>query len=278
MFVHAFIAARGGIVHRQDLRDAGFGPRALRAAVHAGDARLIRRTWFAVDSAPRDLVAAAEGGGRLTCVSLALRREWWMPEGPGRGIHLHRGQHAAATPTSAVLHWAAPLAPVSRRSLCASAEDALAHIATCLPREDALVLWESASRIEGLSPEALRRIRWTTVAARECAEAVTGLSDSGLETIFVARLARWHVRIRQQAVIAGRRVDVLIGDRLIVQLDGFAYHSRPADRRRDLEHDAELVLRGYVVLRFSYAQVMYDWPAVERAVSRAMAAGAHRAA
>ena len=103
-----------------------------------------------------------------------------------------------------------------------------------------MVLWESASRKEGLSPDALRRIAWTSVAARECAEATTGLSDSGLETMVVVRLSAWGMRIRQQAVIAGRPVDVLIGERLIVQLDGFAYHSKPADRRRDLEHDAEL--------------------------------------
>ncbi|MGC5169101.1 endonuclease domain-containing protein [Microbacterium sp. DT81.1] len=154
----------------------------------------------------------------------------------------------------------------------------LAHIAGCLPRESARVLWESASRKEGLSPDALRRIQWTTVAARECALSVTGLSDSGLETIFVTRLSRWGLRMRQQVVLAGRPVDVLIGDRLVVQVDGFEYHSKPADRRRDLEHDAELMLRGYVVLRFSYAQVLHDWPAVERTIARALAAGAHHAA
>ena len=278
MSVRSFIAARGGIVHRHDLRDAGFGPRALRAAVHTGGVRLLRRTWFATAGAPSDLVAAAQAGGRLSCVSFARRRGWWMPEALPDGIHLHRSPNAAAPPTSAVVHWNAPLAPVSRRALCASVEDALAHIAACLPREDAMVLWESASRKEGLSPDALRRIAWTSIAARECAEETTGLSDSGLETLFVVRLSAWGVRMRQQAVIAGRPVDVLIGDRLVVQLDGFEYHSKPADRRRDMEHDAELVLRGYVVLRFSYSQVLHDWPAVERAVSRAIAAGAHRAA
>ncbi|HWI30187.1 MAG TPA: DUF559 domain-containing protein [Microbacterium sp.] len=278
MSVRAFIAARGGIVHRHDLRDAGFAPRTLRAAVHAGEARLIRRSWFASDRAPDDLVAAAEAGGRLTCVSLAMRRKWWMPEAPAGGIHLHRAPNAAAPPTSAIVHWNAPLAPVSPRTLSASVEDALAHIASCMPRETAMVLWESASRIERLSPEALRRVEWTSVAARDCAAGLTGLSDSGLETIVVVRLSPWGLRMRQQTVLAGRPVDLLIGERLVVQLDGFAYHSKPADRRRDLEHDAELVLRGYVVLRFSYAQVLHDWPAVERAIARAVAAGAHRAA
>ncbi|HEX5859711.1 MAG TPA: DUF559 domain-containing protein [Microbacterium sp.] len=278
MSVGSFIDGRGGIVHRQELRDAAFGARALRSAVHAGDARLIRRSWFATPGAPLDLVGAAEAGGRLSCVSLARRRGWWMPEALPDGIHLHRAPNAAAPPTTAVVHWNAPLAPVSRRALCASVEDALAHIAACLPREDAMVLWNSASRKEGLSPDALRRVAWTSVAARECAEATTGLSDSGLETVFIVRLGAFGMPMRQQVVIAGRPVDVLIGERLIVQLDGFEFHSKPADRRRDLEHDAELVLRGYVVLRFSYGQVLHDWPAVERVVSRALAAGAHRAA
>ena len=40
----------------------------------------------------------------------------------------------------------------------------------------------------------------------------------------------------------------------------------------------ELSLRGYTVLRFTYAQVVHDWPAVERAIARAIAAGAHLAA
>ncbi|MCR2764070.1 endonuclease domain-containing protein [Microbacterium sp. zg.B48] len=119
-------------------------------------------------------------------------------------------------------------------------------------------------------------MQWTARAARECAAAVTGLSGSALETLFVVRLRPWGIPIRQQIVLAGRRVDVLIGERLVVQIDGFAFHSSAADRGRDVAHDRELVLRGYTVLRFTYAQVIHEWPAVERAVARAVAAGAHR--
>ena len=108
---------------------------------------------------------------------------------------------------------------------------------------------------------------------------MTGLSDSGLETICVVRLSRWGIPIRQQIVLAGKRVDVLIGERLVVQIDGFAFHStaaRPRTRRRARCRDSSL--RGYTVLRFTYAQVVHDWPAVERAIARAIAAGAHLAA
>ena len=138
------------------------------------------------------------------------------------------------------------------------------------------MLWESAIRMERLSVDALRRVRWTTRAAAEMADRVSALSDSGLESIFLIRLGPWGLPIRQQVVLAGRPVDFLIGDALVVQVDGHAHHSSAADRGRDVAHDAELSLRGYHVLRFTYAQVLHDWPAVERSIARAIAAGRHR--
>jgi very-short-patch-repair endonuclease len=42
--------------------------------------------------------------------------------------------------------------------------------------------------------------------------------------------------VRQQAKIAGCVVDLLIGERLVVQLDGDEFHSTSADRTRDLAH------------------------------------------
>lgn len=157
-----------------------------------------------------------------------------MPDGVGPTVHVHRHPHAFVPPLSPLVtaHWSIPVVDVSPHALTESIDDALAHIAACLPREDALVLWESAARRERLSPEALRQVRWKTVAARDCAEATTGLSDSGLETIVVVKLSPWGVPMRQQTVIAGRPVDLLIGERLVIQFDGFAYHSSAADRRR----------------------------------------------
>lgn len=176
------------------------------------------------------------------------------------------------------MHWTKPVAPASAHSLRESIEDALAHIAVCLPPEAARVVWESAIRTESLSLDALRRIRWTTRAAARLADAVSDLSDSGLESIFLVRLSPWGVPIRQQTILAGRPVDFLIGRSLVVQVDGHEFHSTAADRARDAQHDAELRLRGYTVLRFTYAQVVHDWPTVARTVARAVGAGLHLAA
>lgn len=77
--------------------------------------------------------------------------------------------------------------------------------------------------------------------------------------------------------IDGHPVDFLIGDRLVVQLDGFEHHSSPAARRRDMDADARLTLLGYTVLRFDYQQVMFEWERVEAVLATAMAQQVHLA-
>ena len=74
-----------------------------------------------------------------------------------------------------------------------------------------------------------------------------------------------------------RFVDGLIGERLVVQIDGFAHHSTSAQRSADIAHDAELRLRGYTVLRFSYRQVVHESVLVERTIRRAIAQRLHLA-
>lgn len=276
-----WLSERDGIAHRDDVLRAGFGVAGLRALVRAGRAQMLRRAWVALPGAPADLVTAARGGGRVTCTTLARRRRWWVPDQIGPAVHLHlppgSGSPRLGDDWDGVTHWTRPLVPGPRTTLVAAVEDALAHIAVCLPRDTALVLWESAARVERLAPEALRAVQWTSRAAVELAEAVVGLADSGLESLVVIPLRRWNVRVRQQVRIAGRFVDILIGERLVVQVDGYEFHSSSAQRSSDVAADAELRLRGYTVLRFTYAQIVHDWPGVERAIRRALAAGLHRA-
>jgi very-short-patch-repair endonuclease len=265
-------------VHRREVLEAGATERQLRAALTLGLVTRERRYWVATASAPPLLRAAARATARVACVSVAVLRGWWIPPGVDARPHLAVRAHAEPPPGDVVAHWSRPLVPVPATSLVESVPDALEHIAGCLPRADALVLWESAARVERWAPESLARVGWRTVDARDTCAVVTGQSDSGLETIVVDRVRAWGLPLRQQAWIAGHPVDLLIGDRLIVQLDGFAYHARPADRARDLAHDRELVARGYTVLRFTYAEVVHGWAAVEQALVRAIAQGLHLAA
>jgi len=152
----------------------------------------------------------------------------------------------------------------------------LFHIAHCLPRVEALAVWESALNGKLTSADVLARVAWRSRDAAAIAAVASALSDSGLETHFVALMRRAGVAVRQQVRIGGHAVDGLIGERLVIQIDGFEHH-RAGDRRRDLAADRRLVLRGYVVLRFDYMQVLFEPDEVRDAVLTAMAQGLHRA-
>lgn len=139
----------------------------------------------------------------------------------------------------------------------------------------ALAIWESALNRRLIGAEVLERVVWQGAQARRLAGVASSLSDSGLETEFLLLMRSIGVVVRQQVLLDGRRVDALIARRLVVQLDGFAHHSDPASRRRDIEADARLRLRGYTVLRFDYHQVFFMPDLVADIVRAALAQRLH---
>jgi len=153
-------------------------------------------------------------------------------------------------------------------------ENTLALVAACQPFEAALAVWESALQKGVVDARALARLD-LPASARAIADAATPYSDSGLETLFRWRLRWLGVAIRPQVVLLDRPVDFLLGDRLVVQIDGGHHVGR--QRASDLAHDAQLALRGFHVLRFTYAQIIDEWPMVQDTIMRAVAAGLHLA-
>lgn len=277
--LHTWITQRGGVTHSRDALAAGYTRHDIACAVHSGALLRIRRSWLATHAADEAARAAAELGGRLTCVSRAARMGLWVPaaHGEGDGAHVavpHSRSHLP--PSVATLHWASGPIPVSPTATREPTLNMLFHVARCLLRVDALAVWESALRHGHVDPDVLVRTRWRSSRAAELAAQAAVLSDSGLETVFVDGMRRAGVRVRQQVRVAGHHVDGLIGERLITQIDGFAHH-RATERRRDIRHDAQLALRGYTVLRFDYQQILFDWEHVESTVLLALAQGLHLA-
>lgn len=152
-------------------------------------------------------------------------------------------------------------------------ENVLAYIAECEPFEQALATWESALNTSLVTIDALRGYAWKP-AARRILERAMPFADAGLETYLRERLRWLRLPIRVQIWIAGHRVDTLVGDRLVLQIDGA--HHVGAQRTEDIRHDAELTLMGYHVIRMSYTQVMFDWPMVQDVIMRAVAQVLHR--
>lgn len=272
--VHA-VRRLGGVAQTTQVQAAGISEHAIRVACAQGDLQHPRRGWLAVPDADPLLVGAARGGVVLSCVTQAARLGLWV-QAPGR-LHVAARSNASTVRVidTVVVHWAQPAVPRPLEALIDSVENVLILAAGCLPQEEALAMWESALRKDLVTSAALGRLDLPP-AARLLAGRADHWKDSGLESIVIPRLRFLRLRIVPQAWILDRPVDALIGDRLVLQVDG-GTHVGP-QRDKDISYDARLVLHGYTVLRVSYGQIMNDWPAVQHRIMLAVAQGLHLAA
>jgi very-short-patch-repair endonuclease len=279
------ILGLGGLAATHELYARGYGKRLLRYAVHTGDIIRVRKGWYCRPDLAVDLQQAARVGGRLACVSAARYYGLWVPGQPG-ALHVqvspdacqlrsrsdYRRRLSDLAGQHVVVHWS-PDATPSR--LLVSVPSCVEQVARTHPAEYGFVVAESAlhqgkltvaqwHRILAGLP---RRLRRQLAAAGKC-------SESGTESMFSFGMRRIGVRFRQQVRIGRDRVDFLIGDRLVVEIDSTGYHDAVADAKRD----ARLSMRGYRVLRFHYDQVVNHWNEVLGSVLAALSRGDHLAA
>lgn len=283
------LAALDGVAHVARLRSAGVSRASLELAVRAGAVERIRPGWFCRTGDVSDTVRALRVGGRLGCVSLLrLHGVWLMPDPrlhvavtvPRSRLHTPalRGVALASWPAapSVVTHWRRKL--LDPQEPTDVVDDAAACVAICLPRDHAIVAFDSILNSQLLSANRLRAaLAGLPDSHAWMMELVDAGCGSGLETLVRLNLRRHNVRVRSQAHIPGIGwVDLLVGDRLVVELDSRSHHDNPAAYERDRARDLALIERGYLVVRVTYQRVMTDWPAVERALLAIVRRREHR--
>ena len=262
----------GGIARTRTLENHGVTEHARSRLVTEGVIERVGRSWVALPGTDPELRAAASAGAVLTCITQARRLGLWQVT--ETVPHLAVMANGRRRIERAHLHWATPAVARHPDSLFDPVENVLVLVARCQPFEAALAIWESALKRAVVAREALERLDLPPAARRLCAEASIW-SDSGLESPVIPRLKWLRLPIRQQIWIAGHHVDFLIGDRLVLQVDG-GTHVGP-QREEDIRHDAELTLLGYHVIRVGHGQVTQRWHEVQDLVMRAVAQGLHGA-
>ena len=156
-----------------------------------------------------------------------------------------------------------------------------------LPMADRRPLLLDTARRGLVVPEALRRAlaeRPNVGGHRALAQAVDLVADGcqseleahGVLTVFRHRSLPKSVGQYRLVLPQGRiNVDRAWPEvKLAVELDGAKHHTSPEDRRRDLTRDTALAAMGWVVLRFTYADVLRDPEGVRRRVLEVYAARA----
>lgn len=104
----------------------------------------------------------------------------------------------------------------------------------------------------------------------------TGMTRSEAEERFVALLKKGGLRVPEvNAVLHGYEVDCLWrAERVVVEIDGYAYHGSRHAFERDRRRDAALLAGGFRVLRVSWRQVTRTPEALLVTVTRMLDGGA----
>jgi very-short-patch-repair endonuclease len=284
MDIRAAIRRYGGLAATWQLAEAGVGRHAIRQAIEGHDVVRVRQGWYA-EAGRRDVIErAARVGGRVTCVTALGLRGFWVhgdsdlhvAVGPDRTqLRASRDprRRLADDPSRVRVHWSespdgdafvtGPVGALRHYAGCATPEFFAASAESVIHRAPDL-----APQVRALSVE-LPRLHRLSLAA------VDGTCQSGIETLF-----RWRTRdlltvpLRTQVALPNvGDVDFVLGDRLVVEVDGREYHEKQGQFEKDRERDASLSSQGFRVLRYSYRQVIWAWPTVERAVLAAIARG-----
>ncbi|MDU0346722.1 DUF559 domain-containing protein [Microbacterium sp. KSW2-29] len=221
------------------------------------------------------MIRAALLGGSPACVTAARHHGLWVLTA-SEPLHIRLRPHGHRHGTADVDHWdhdardAFGLPPVTQT---------LRQILRCRGVEDFVVALESALHQKKIRPADLAWLEENTnKQAREAIAFARHDAESGLETLVRWRLRGWGIDVRtQQDIVSVGRVDLVIGERLIVEVDGVENHAGADHRHRDLVRDAHAAAWGFVTLRFDYAMVVHDWPTVKLAIRAHVDRGLHLA-
>ena len=278
-----------GVVARHQLVGLGLKPGAIDSRLRSGRLHPVHRGVYAVGHTSIShrgvwlaaVLACGEGSLLSHRSAAAIWRLLDPPPPPvdvtsthgrpGRkGIRLHR---ATVHPQERSARHGIPVTSVARTLL---------DLAELLPERKLRRAYEEADRLSLLRLNALEQTRRRGEGRRGLAairqlmaEERDGATRSPLEDLFVA-LCKGH-RLPAPAVNArllGFEIDALWPQqRLVAELDGFAYHRHRAAFERDRARDAALQAAGYRVVRLTHRRIEQEPDVVAEELRALLAVG-----
>ena len=262
-----------GVIARRRLVELGASERFRTLEVRYGFRR-VRNGWYATPDADERVVAAVKAGGALTCMDALRLPSVWQPHGVPGSVHVRlaqtRDQRARCVPH--VLSGRVPThVPIDDPRLAVSC------LAQCVPQVTAVPIVDSILRAGLLTPyEVSSALSRAGRRGLKLAAAVSPCAESGIESALRLILRSMRVKFTTQVAIRGvGRVDFLIGDRLVVEADGLAFHSGDFVRK-DRARDLALERLGFKCVRFTYDDILHRPDEVKSLIRSLLARGEHR--
>ena len=252
---------RHGITKLSSLRHAELTPTMLPQSIGHYRGWIYDKNSFTLDE-----VRAFVYNACISCVSAAQIYELpiLMEERPQKthlSVAYNHGMHPSKLRRfdDVCIHREQIMSDEERRTHVASIGTVLERVLVCMPLKVSLPMLDAA-RNRGLYDVTTLTIPPTGSRLPRLREALSLSSErarSILETVARLQLIDMGLTPQVGVWIEGvGEVDMIILGFIIIEVDGWAFHSSKEQREKDLKRDRELLRRGYVVLRFTYDDVM----------------------
>jgi very-short-patch-repair endonuclease len=263
------LAWRGGVAEAAVLRHLT-SRRRIRSALGRGE--IVRLGWgrYALPDAEEARTAAARVSGVVSHLSAAQLNGWEIKHRPTRPtVTVPRSRKVAPERRTGIdLKWRL----LDEDDVWNGQTRAGRTVTDCsrdLPFDEALTVADSALRHGNVTTTLLLRLAEgvPTTGRAQClrvAQHASAKADNPFESVLRAiSLDVPALDLEPQKVIdedgfVGRPDLVDVRRRIVVEADSFEFHGRRAALRRDCERYNALALRGWLVLRFAWEQVMHD--------------------
>lgn len=272
------LAELGGAARASELLEHGVSRRRLQCAVREGQVLRLGPGLYCLPGLEKaDVTLAVQASGVLSCASAAVHH--------GLDVFGRHGVHITTVSTpphsrSTVFH----RRQVECDARVTALRQTLVDCCRCLPIGQAVSVLDSAMRqgrvdLDELVALVPARGRWAR-RLRDAVRLVDPQAQSVLESAARVLFATAGIGPIESQVEIPRVgwVDLVVGGWLVVEVDGYAVHRERF--REDRRRDAELVRQGFVVLRFTYADLEHRPQWVLAVVRETLALGrpAHRSA
>jgi len=274
--IAALAATQHGVVARRQLLQLGVSNEVVDHRIRARRLHRLHRGVFAVGHPVLTMegrwvaaVLAAGDGAVLSHASAAaaweLRRlgagaiHVTVPGHGGRcrrnGIRLHRS--ATLSPADVTTRRGIPITTPARTIADLAATLTGRPLEQALDRAEQRGLIDFADLTQRLEAHPTRPGSRSLRAMLSRYTAATFVTRSEMEERFLALCDDHGIRRPDvNTCIEGREVDFVWRDaRLVVEVDGYAYHRSPSAFEADRERDVVLAVAGWQVLRFTWAKI-----------------------
>ncbi|SDU77879.1 hypothetical protein SAMN04489737_0213 [Arcanobacterium phocae] len=273
-------------VFRRNSREAQqiAGPHSFRICLETKKIIPVGHRWYATEPVVGQTKVACENGLLIGCLTAIKEYGGWVPYTKnthyiankyGPAMHLSNAiVHRCMTKSAVAAH----VPPAQAPHLVVPLTDAIEQVLQHHDAETGLVVLDSLLNQHKITSHVADiMISRTQSQKQRILKRYTADSQSGSETRVRNYLLSKKYLVATQVPVEGvGRVDLLVGQSLIIECDSSTFHSQPIDVMRDRERDLQAKLRGYSVLRLSYEHVWHRWPETQRIIDTFLHTGEHR--